>query len=53
MADDMQERLVELTDLKPRTVQKIAAGTTNILITAVLRIQKALRCSWDELLGKS
>ncbi len=47
-----QEHLAELTDLNPRTVQKIEAGSVNILVTTVLRIQKALRCEWDDLLGK-
>lgn len=48
-----QEKLAELTDLNPRTVQKIEAGSLNILLTTVLRIQKALGCPWEALLGKS
>ena len=48
-----QEELAEEVDLNPRTVQKIEAGDVNILLTTVLRIQKALKCSWDDLLGKS
>ena len=47
-----QEKLAELVDLNPRTVQKIEAGQVNILLTTVLRIQRSLRCSWEELLGK-
>lgn len=47
-----QERLAELVDLNIRTVQKIEAGETNILITTVLRLKKALGCSWESLLGK-
>ena len=48
-----QERLAELVDLNARTVQKIEAGDVNILLTTVLRIQKTLRCEWEDLLGKS
>ena len=47
-----QERLAELVDLNIRTVQKIEAGDVNILLTTVLRLRKALGCSWDVLLGK-
>jgi transcriptional regulator with XRE-family HTH domain len=47
-----QEKLAEAVELHPRTVQKIEAGETNILITTMLRIQKALKCSWEALLGK-
>jgi transcriptional regulator with XRE-family HTH domain len=46
-----QEKLAELVDLNIRTVQKIEAGHVNILLTTVLRLRKALGCSWDELLG--
>lgn len=46
-----QERLAEAVQLNPRTVQKIEAGETNILVTTLMRIRKALKCSWDELLG--
>ena len=46
-----QERLAELVDLNIRTVQKIEAGDVNILLTTVLRFQKALRCDWADLLG--
>jgi transcriptional regulator with XRE-family HTH domain len=31
--DFTQERLAELADLNPRTLQKIEAGQTNILVT--------------------
>ena len=47
-----QEKLAELVDLNIRTVQKIEAGHVNILLTTVLRLHKALGCSWDDLLGK-
>ena len=45
-----QERLAELADLNPRTVQKIEAGQTNILITTAKRLREALGCRWEELL---
>ena len=47
-----QEKLAELVDLNIRTVQKIEAGEVNILLTTVLRLQKALGCGWSDLLGK-
>jgi transcriptional regulator with XRE-family HTH domain len=48
-----QERLAELADLNIRTVQKVEAGDINILITTLIRIQNALKCSWDKLLPLS
>ena len=45
-----QEKLAELSDLNVRTIQKIEAGQTNILITTLKRIKKALKCDWDSLL---
>jgi transcriptional regulator with XRE-family HTH domain len=45
-----QERLAELADLNIRTVQKIEAGKLNVLITTTMRLQRALNCSWDQLL---
>jgi DNA-binding XRE family transcriptional regulator len=47
-----QEKLAELVDLNTRTVQKIEAGSLNILLTTVLRLRAALGCSWEELLTK-
>lgn len=46
-----QERLAELAQLNPRTLQKIEAGKLNILLTTILRLQKALVCSWSELMA--
>lgn len=46
-----QERLAELADLNIRTVQKIEAGQTNILVTTAKRLRHALDCSWSEILG--
>jgi len=44
-----QERLAELVDLNVRTLQKIEAGQTNILFTTAIRLQAAIRCSWERL----
>jgi transcriptional regulator with XRE-family HTH domain len=48
-----QEKLAELVELNPRTIQKIEAGQVNVLITTIFRIQKALRCSWQRLFDKA
>lgn len=45
-----QEKLAELVDLNIRTVQKIEAGHTNILVTTAIRFRNALKCTWDQLL---
>lgn len=45
-----QERLSELADLNIRTLQKIEAGQLNILLTTVLRLQRALACAWEALM---
>ena len=47
-----QERLAELIDLHPRAVQKIEAGELNPKSTTLIRIQAAIRCSWDALLAR-
>lgn len=46
-----QEKLAELAALNVRTVQKIEAGQTNILITTAKRLKKAIGCTWESLLG--
>jgi transcriptional regulator with XRE-family HTH domain len=45
-----QERLAELADLNIRTLQKIEAGQTNILVTTALRLRKGLGCAWEQLM---
>ncbi len=45
-----QERLAELCDLNTRSVQKIEAGEITILVTTLIRIRRALSCSWQRLL---
>ena len=47
-----QEKLAERVDLNIRTIQKIEAGHVNILLTTVLRLQRALGCEWGRLLDK-
>ena len=45
-----QEKLAEAVDLNVRSLQKIEAGAVNILLTTTIRIQKALKCRWNDLL---
>jgi DNA-binding XRE family transcriptional regulator len=45
-----QEKLAELADLAPRTIQKIEAGQLDILVTTIHRLQQALHCRYDDLL---
>lgn len=45
-----QERLAELADLAPRTIQKIEAGKIDILISTLRRVRAAIGCRFDELL---
>lgn len=47
-----QERLAELADLNIRTLQKIEAGQTNILVTTAGRLRDALGCQWPALMDK-
>lgn len=47
-----QEKLAELVDLNIRTLQRIEAGQTNVLVTTLFRFQRALDCSCDELVPK-
>ena len=44
-----QEMLAEKADLNLRTLQKIEAGQTNILITTALRLKRGIGCPWIEL----
>jgi Uncharacterized protein conserved in bacteria len=47
-----QESLSEKADLNIRTLQKIEAGETNILITTVMRLRQGIGCDWQELFPK-
>jgi transcriptional regulator with XRE-family HTH domain len=46
-----QETLAELADLHIRTLQKIEAGQTNILLTTAVRLQRAVQCTWESLVA--
>jgi transcriptional regulator with XRE-family HTH domain len=46
-----QERLAEKADLNIRTLQSVEAGELNILVTTAMRLQKAMDCEWDKLMG--
>jgi DNA-binding XRE family transcriptional regulator len=46
-----QERLAEFAELNIRTLQKIEAGQTNILLTAAGSLAGALKCGLDELVS--
>jgi DNA-binding XRE family transcriptional regulator len=45
-----QEKLAEKADLNIRTIQKIEAGSINVLITTASRIRHALGCDWNKLM---
>jgi DNA-binding XRE family transcriptional regulator len=47
-----QEKLGERADLNPQTIQKIDAGRLNIFLTTIYRLQSALGCTWQRILGK-
>jgi len=44
-----QENLAEKADLSRRYVQEIEAGSKSPTVTIVVRLKKALQCSWNEL----
>ena len=45
-----QEKLAEVADLAPRTVQKIEAGQLDLLASTIGRLRAAVRCRYDDLL---
>ncbi len=45
-----QEQLCERADIDRSYIQRIEAGTRTPSIEIVVRIQKGLNCTWDELL---
>jgi DNA-binding XRE family transcriptional regulator len=47
-----QEQLAEMVDLNSRNIRKIEAGETNMLVTTLIRIRRALRCSADKLIPR-
>jgi len=44
-----QEKLAEMADLHPRALQKIEAGDVSVTLSTILRLQKALGCTWESL----
>ena len=47
-----QEQLAEFADLNIRNVQRIEAGEIDVLLSTIVRIRKALGCSWEKLIPK-
>ncbi len=45
-----QDELAERAEIATRNLQKVEAGELNILLTTVIRIQLALKCSWKSLM---
>jgi transcriptional regulator with XRE-family HTH domain len=45
-----QEKLAELAELAPRTIQKIEAGRITILVTTLRRLRRAIGCPYEALL---
>jgi hypothetical protein len=35
-----------------RSLQSIEAGELNVLVTTAMRLQRALGCDWDKLMGR-
>jgi DNA-binding XRE family transcriptional regulator len=46
-----QAKLAERLELGLRAVQKYEAGEINVPLATLDRVRRALRCTWDELLG--
>ena len=47
-----QAKLAEKVEIELRTLQKFEAGGINIPLFTLVRLRRALNCSWDDLLGK-
>jgi transcriptional regulator with XRE-family HTH domain len=45
-----QERLAESVEIDRRYVQRIERGTANPGVDILVRLKKAFRCTWEELL---
>ncbi len=50
-ANMTQAKLAERVDLELRSIQKTEAGGVNVPLTTLIRLQRALGCGWEELLG--
>jgi len=46
-----QEQLCELAEIDRSYVQRIESGSSNPTVEVAVRLRKALKCTWDELLG--
>jgi hypothetical protein len=42
---------VSISRTDPVPIQKIEAGKLNVLATTLARLQVALKCDWDKLMG--
>ncbi|HEY2951453.1 MAG TPA: helix-turn-helix transcriptional regulator [Verrucomicrobiae bacterium] len=47
-----QQRLAEMVELNIRNLQKIEAAETNVLVTTLVRLRRALGCSADKLVPR-
>ncbi len=48
-----QEGLAEKAEWSRRFIQEIEAGAKNPTVNTVVRLKKALQCSWDDLFGQT
>ncbi len=48
-ANFTQETLAEKADLSRRYIQEMEAGLKNPSVRTVVRLKKALKCSWEDL----
>jgi transcriptional regulator with XRE-family HTH domain len=48
-----QEGLAEKADLSRRFIQEIEAGSKNPTVNTVVRLKRALRCSWTDLFAQT
>ena len=46
-----QEKLAERAGISPRYIQEIEIGSRVPSVTVLEHLRKAVRCTWDELLG--
>ncbi|HMJ91464.1 MAG TPA: helix-turn-helix transcriptional regulator [Candidatus Acidoferrum sp.] len=47
-----QQKLAEECELNIRSIQKIEGAERSVLAATLVRIRAALKCSWEELLGR-
>jgi DNA-binding XRE family transcriptional regulator len=46
-----QESLAELAEISPRYLQFVEAGKFGVSFAVLLRLRRALKCDWDDLLA--